>query len=197
MPAGRPMEQYPIDVLGSYMVAATSGTIAAGQGANSPVFALQFPGTATGFALVHRISLSLMSLGVGFAAGTATLAAFAARAFTAMDTGGTSLTLTTNNAKRKIGFNTTQTVMMIAGTAALTAGTRTLDAQAMKVLQCAIGTATNTLYLPTTDLFYPDQSGAWPNVLAPGEGMIVQATVPATGTWQLQVNVEWSEVAAY
>ncbi len=197
MPAGRPMMQYPADVLGSYAAAAVSGTIAAGQAANAPVFALQFPTAVSGFALIHRISAALMSLGVGFAAGVGQLSVVAARAFTAQDTGGTTLTLTTNNCKRRTGFNTTQMAMMIANTAALTPGTRTLDATAMKNLQFAIGAATNTLYLPTTDLFYPDQSSAWPDVLAPAEGLIVQATVPATGTWQLQVNVEWSEVAAF
>ncbi len=197
MPSGRPVAQYPIDVLGSYMAGATSGTIAAGQAANSPVFALQFPAGSSGSALIHRISASLASLGTGFAAGTGTFAIMAARAFTAMDTGGTALTLTGDNGARRSSFTTSQMVMRIASTAALTAGTRTLDTQPMRYTQFAIGTATNTVYLPMADLFYPDQSGAWPNVLAPGEGMIVQATVPATGTWQLQVNVEWSEVSAY
>lgn len=49
----------------------------------------------------------------------------------------------------------------------------------------------------TANLWAPDQSSAWPLELAANEGFIVRATVPATGTWQAQVTVEWSEVNVF
>jgi hypothetical protein len=195
MPAARPVAQYPIDVLGSYAISATSGTIAAGQGANSPIFSFRWTDTVNA-ALIHRVAISMMSLGTGFAVGAATFGIIAARAFTGSDTGGTPLTLTTNNGKRKTGFSTTLVGdMRIASTAALGAGTRTLDAQDFGLLQCGITASVNTVFQPTTNLWAPDQSSAWPLELVTNEGFVVRATVPATGTWQAQVTVEWSETA--
>jgi hypothetical protein len=59
-----------------------------------------------------------------------------------------------------------------------------------------LATAGTTL-LTTVSLFSPDYSGEWPLVLAQNEGFVVQATVPATGTWAFQAIIEWSEVTSF
>ena len=85
----------------------------------------------------------------------------------------------------------------IASTAALTAGTKTLDSQALGQYSAAFGTATSTQWIPQLDLFHADPGGESPLVLAQNEGFVVRATVPATGTWQFGVTVVWTELADY
>jgi len=134
-----------------------------------------------------------MSLGTGFAAGQGYIDAVFARAFTAADTGGGVLTITGNNAKRLTGMDTTLlSEARISTTGALTPGTRTLDAQPFGGVAFTVSTATNTVHLATTDLWKPDSRD--PLLLAANEGFILRATVPATGTWQSIVIVEWREV---
>ena len=195
--------QRPIDIgsLGAYSLSMVSGTIAAGQGAASPVFAFRWA-DATRYCLIRRISVSMASLGTGFTAGVGLFNLFFARAFTGMDTGGTSPTLTGNNNKRATSMGTTLVTganVMIANTAALGAGTRTNDSNPLKNIQFGVNASTNTIQLATSLLDNLDSSHEFPIVLAPGsgEGIEIQATVPATGTWQLMVQVDWEEVTAY
>jgi hypothetical protein len=110
-------------------------------------------------------------------------------------TGG--LVLTTNNAKRRTGTDTTLlSLALLSTTATLTAGTRTLDDQAFGAAQFAVSAATNTVHLSTADgvLWDPDRHHEDPIVLAANEGFVIRATVPATGTWQGVVSVDWREV---
>jgi hypothetical protein len=39
--------------------------------------------------------------------------------------------------------------------------------------------------------------GEHPLILAQNEGIVIQATVPATGTWQFGVKIDWTEITAY
>ena len=188
----------PTDVgsQGSYAVASTTGTVAAGQGANSAIYSFRWT-DSTRYALIRRCTLSMASLGTGFTAGVGSFGIIFARSFTASDTGGTALTMTTNNAKRKTAFATSLVGdLRISSTAALSAGTRTLDAQDLALLMYAVSTSTNTVMLPTATIWGPDFAGEWPLVLAQNEGFIIRATVPATGTWQAQVCIEWTEITA-
>ncbi len=192
----------PTDVggLGAYSLSMISGTIAAGLAANSPVFSFRWaPATASQLALIKRISVSVASLGTGFTAGVGLLALYIARGFTASDTGGTAATLTGNNNKLRTAFGTTGVAnLQIANTGTLTPGTRTLDAQAIAQVIFGVSTATNTVMQPSVNILQRDQSaGDWPVVLANNEGLILQATVPVTGTWQLQIGIDWLEVAGF
>lgn len=72
---------------GAYSATAKSATIAAGASAASPIFSFRY-GAATGRALVDRVSVSIASLGTGFAAGVGYVDMVAARAFTSPDLGG-------------------------------------------------------------------------------------------------------------
>ncbi len=186
----------PLDVgaLGSYSVSVKSGVMAAGLSAASPILAFQFPGT--GFALVKRIRLIAQGLGTGFAAGATVFDAFAARAFSVQDTGGGAVTLTTNNAKMRTSFATCKAAIQASATATLTAGTRTLDANPFRTLMGDLGTGTFAQVL-SDDILFDTKPGDWPLVLAANEGFVIQATVPATGTWTWASAIDWDEVAAY
>jgi hypothetical protein len=93
----------------------------------------------------------------------------------------------------------------IATTAALGAGTKTLDTQdigwivthssgGVSVAAPIIGSS----YLPTPVLWTAEiANGEHPVVLAQNEGVIVRATVPATGVWNLGMRIKWSEVTAF
>ena len=180
---------------GSYSATMTSGTIGAGLAAASPIYAFRY--TGTGVAVVRRVIFSAGDL-VGFAAGFVNLQLFAARAFTASDTGGTAATLTGNNAKLRTSFATTGVgQIMIANTGTNTPGTRTLDSTALGGLSVSVLTTAGASVIAPTNLFGPFDAGLYPAAFANNEGFVIQATVPATGTWQATITVEWDEYAAY
>lgn len=190
--------------LGHYRLAMTSGTMAAGLGANSEIF--QFRWTdATRLALVYNIAISA---GLNVAATAAALASFRstiARAFSAAGTGGTAATITGNNQKLRTSMGTTLLgEARCATTAALGAGTKTLDSQDIGVVAFGIGTGALTVspgmsLIPLTRLLDADGEGQHPLVLAQNEGVIVRsgAAMPATMTWHFAVYVIWAEVAAF
>ena len=190
-------EPRPVEVgsKGSYAGAWTSGTIAAGAAANSIVFSCRWTDATNGL-LLRKLYTSMSSLGTGFTAGVGIAKVFATRAFTASDTGQTSVLPTGSSQKRKTGFAATAIgALMISGTGAITAGTGTDDGAELANLMFAVSATTNAVMLPTSNLWAPDFSGEWPLVLLQNEGFRVRYTVPATGTWQVQVGMEWSEVA--
>jgi hypothetical protein len=184
----------PLDVgtLGSYRKAMVSGTMAAGLAANSPIFSFR-TGVANLY-LVRRVMISAGDL-AAFTAGFVTFNMFVARGFSASDTGGTAGNLTGNNGKMRSAHATTGIQdFRIASTAALAAGTRAKDADPMatNVLSIAV-TAGNPLLLPPNELFR-SAPGEQPLILTANEGFVIEATVPATGTWDFGVSVDWDEV---
>ena len=187
----------PVDVItgagGSYSISVKSGIMAAGLAGAAPILAFQFPGT--GLALVRRIRFIAQGLGTGFAAGATVFDAFVARAFTVQDTGGGAATLTTNNAKLRTSFATTQAKIQLSATATLTAGTRTLDANPLRTLMGDLGTGTFAA-VQGDDTLFDTKPGEWPLVLATNEGFVLQATVPATGTWTWAAMIDWDEIGA-
>ena len=114
---------------GAYRIVGATGTMSAGLAAAAPVFSWRWATeTANAKCAIDRVNVSINSLGTGFTAGVGLVELMVARAFSAADTGGGTLTLTTNNAKRKTGMPTTAlSEARIATTATLSAGTRTLD----------------------------------------------------------------------
>ena len=190
-PQGYPIAPLYSGLTGSYAKALTSGTIGAGASAGAIVYDFQY--TGSGVAVVKRISISVADAGTGFAAGPLTLSAYAARAFTAADTGGTAGALTGNNAKLRTAFATTGVgAVMVATTSAMSAGTRTLDTDPLGAV--TFGTPTTAgLNVGQLDILAAKNAGDYPFVAATNEGFEIQATVPATGTWVLTVYVEWDE----
>jgi hypothetical protein len=190
---------YPNDVglLGAYSTTVKSGIMAAGLAGAAPIVSFRWaPATnPTALCVIRKMKFSLYNLGTGFAPGDALFEWYVARSFTAVDTGGGAATLTTNNAKLRTSFATTQATILVSATATLTAGTRTKDANPFRDLQ--------TVYTTTSVPFqngpvaenevYRAEAAEYPLVLAPNEGVVIEATVPATGTWTFYAGFDWEE----
>lgn len=187
----------PIDTIGgAYAKGLTSGVIAAGQGAGSPVFAFRYTGSY--LCLVKRVIVSAANAGTGFTAGLGHLDLFAARGFTANDTGGNVATLTTNNGKLRTSHQVTAVGdIRIANTAALGAGTRTLDTDPLASLEFACSATASAVMVPTGTPIFEAKPGDHPLLCVNNEGFEIQATVTATGTWGLSVSVQYDEVEKY
>jgi hypothetical protein len=189
----------PFGALGVYSAAVLSGTMAAGLAADSEI--VQFRWTdATRLCLIHEVTLDgLDGSATAFAAGFGRVHATVARSFTVAGTGGNAATITTNNGKLRTSMGTTLLgELRSASTAALGTGTKTLDAVSIGQVSLTFGTVVSTRYLQAPiKLFNTDAVNSHPIVLAQNEGLILRATVPATGTWQFGATIKWSEVASY
>jgi hypothetical protein len=188
----------PIDngALGTYQKGLASGTMAAGLAGGSPIYS--FRNSTTNVYTVKRVWISMGSLSTAFASGQATFNLFAARNFTASDSGGTAATLTGNNNKLRTSFATMGAAdIRIASTSTLTAGSRTLDTDAISAISFAVSAASNTSQLAPNTLMWDVKPGEWPIVLAQNEGFVVTTTVPATGTWVFSVTTKWDELASF
>jgi hypothetical protein len=190
----------PIDpgALGAYRISQLSGTMAAGLAANSEVFQFRWSDATRLCVVTSVIWDGLSGSATAFAAGFGKVDMLVARSWTADGSGGSAATITGNNAKQRTSMGATLLgASRIASTAALGAGTKTLDTQAVGQYSAAFGTGTSVQWVPQFDLFHADPGGESPLVFAQNEGFVVRATVPATGTWQFGVTVAWTEVTAY
>lgn len=187
--------------LGSYRVSMISGTMAAALGAASEIFQARWT-DATRLALVWGISLDgLAGSATAFTAGFATINVAVARGWSADGSGGTAATLTGNNQKMRTSMGTTlMGAIRVSSTAALTAGTKTIDAQPEGQFTFSIGVVVSAIYVPNVMALYGNLEvggNPMPIVLAQNEGIVKRATVPATGTWQFGTTMSWSEVTSY
>lgn len=190
----------PIDhgSLGAFRISGLSGTMAAGLAANSEVFQFRWVDATRPCVITSVVWDGLSGSATAFAAGFANVQLFIARSWTADGSGGTTFSLAGNNQKMRSSMNTTLVGgSRIASTAALSAGTKTLDQAPIGQYSAAIGTATSTQWMPQFDLFHVDPGGETPIILTQNEGIVIRATVPATGTWQFGVTMAWAEVTAY
>lgn len=202
----------PVGTGGAFRLSMASGTIAAGLAANAEVFQFRYVTAAGRVCLVHRIAvaaamLTLPGVSTLVLPGPFTLHAAVARAWTAAGSGGTRATLTTHNSKLRTAHSTSEvTDAGISTTAALTVGTKTLDTNniggvtgsAPGVLT-AVGVVGPGVFIPKADLL-GDLGLAFPLILANQEGFVVRngaVAFPATMTWQLTVDVAWSEVQSF
>lgn len=198
----------PLDygTFGHYRLSMATGTIGAALAANGELF--QFRWTdATRLCVIYKVLISAGANVAATAAGLVELQLFIARAFSAAGTGGATATITGNNQKVRASMGTTLLgEARIATTAALGAGTKTLDAQGIGNVFLGIGTGAITVS-PTLSLVdkidlleIDDGSSYHPVVLAQNEGLIVKngATAwPASMTWGLGVTIIWAEAAAF
>jgi hypothetical protein len=175
--------------------------MAAGLGANAPIYAFRNNSASGEIILLRRIKLTAWSLGTGFAAGVATFDVFRATAWSAPDTGGVTDTITTSNGKLRtttMGSISALSEIRHASTATLTAGTRTLDIQPVDSINVSVSATANTAFVMfPTYLLNRKPPEEYPLVLASSEGIVIQATVPATGTWSWAITSEWDEAPSY
>lgn len=188
----------PVDVgsLGSYTLAGTSGIMAAGIGGPVPIWAFRYGGA--NLAVVKRVLFTMSGLGTAFAAGQALFNLFVARSFTVSDTGGGSITPTGNGNKLRTSFGATAVAdARISATAAMSTGTRTLDAQPIGAHILGIGTTASIVYIPQGTPLFAVPPGAQPLQLVNNEGLELQATLPGTGTWCFGVTIDWDEITSF
>lgn len=192
------LRPYDYGALGSYRLSLLSGTMAAGLAANSEVFQFRWSDATRICVVTSVIWDGLSGSATAFTAGFAKVDMVVARSWSADGSGGVAATISGNNAKQRTSMGSTLLgAVRASSTAALTAGTKTLDTQAVGQYSAAIGTGTSVQWIPQFDLFHADPGGESPLILAQNEGFVIRATVPATGTWQFGATVCWTELSAY
>ncbi len=124
-----------------------------------------------------------------------------ARGWTVSDSTGTAITLTGNNMKKRTNMGTTLVtdIRKSSATGGLTAGTRTLDSEAILQMPTVqtITTTNTTTYRKETDF---TNAADHPLVFAQNEGFIIRGPsvgFGVAGTASLFVEVAWLETLSY
>jgi len=197
----------PLDVgsLGAYSLGAITGILPAALGANSEIFQFRWI-HATNLAVLRSIRISAVVSTTFFAAGVPVqIEARIARSWSADGTGGTAQVFSTANTnKKRTSFALSalsDTGTRVATTAALGAGTKTLDTNPFAMI-AAPGPITASLngqiIAPGTALWSRDTGDEYPIVFAQNEGFVIRSVaVPGTGTWTAAFQVEWAEIASF
>ena len=183
---------------GGFSISLQSGVMAAGLAAGSPILAFQWTVSAA-VALIRRLRLTAGTDTTAFAQGSTIFDVIRATAFTVQDTGGVAVTIGAGQ-KRATKFGTSlvgNAGIRVSSTAALVAGTRTLDPNPMASLVGSVGAVPLTLASPPPGLLWEENPGRYPLNLIQSEGFIIRATVPATGTWKFAIDIDWEEVASF
>jgi len=197
--AGRPMH---LGTRGAYALGGVSGVMAAGMGANSEIFQMRWI-DATRKLLVRSVSVSMAPGTTAFTAGPIEMNLTFARSWSVDGTLGAPIVFSTNNTnKKRTDFPLSlfsDTGVRISTTAALGAGTKTLDTNRAAsvsgyVSSVATTAASGPQLIPYTVLWQRNTHDEYPALFEQNEGLVVRATVPATGTWQFSVGIEWCEV---
>ena len=189
----------------SYRLAAHTGTIAAALAADSDIFQFRFVSGAKSFAIVRKVIFDGIGIvAVATAAGPLGFKMVPARSWTVAGSSGTRIVTTGDNLQMETSLPASQVNDIgVATTGALTAGTRTLDANAIGQAIGGVGTAAVTAYGPTgivaVQPLHDASSGGMPLVLANQEGFVIRTTHagPAGLTYVAGFTVDWVEVTAY
>ena len=189
---------------GHYSIGASTGIIPAALAANSELFQFRWA-DATRLAIIRKIRLSASVTTTFFAAGVPVeIDLVKSTAWSAAGTGGTAITMAALLKKRTSMGSSLMVAgdMRIATTAALGAGTKTLETLSLQNMVCAgpLTASLNGTIIPPGTIFWQNEigDGEHPLVLVQNEGFSIRSVaVPATGTWRLSVQVDWAEVGAY
>lgn len=199
-------EARPVDhgALGHYGVGLLSGVLPAALAANSEIFQFRWS-DATRYAVIRKVRISASVTTTFFAAGVPIqIDLVKATGWSAAGSGGTRVTPAALMKKRtSMGSSLVATSDIgISTTAALTAGTKTLETYALSTVVAAgpiTASLNGSIIAPGTLLWQAEVGdGEHPLVLAQNEGFVIRSVaVPATGTWQVAIAVDWAEVTAY
>jgi hypothetical protein len=190
--------------LGHYSYGGFTGILPAALAANSEIF--QFRWTdATRICLINEVKISAAVSTTFFAAGVPVqIDMVKSTAWSAAGTLGTAISPAALLKKRtSMGSSLVASGdMRIATTAALGAGTKTLETLSLATL-AGSGPITASLYgqifAPGSILFRAEAGdGQHPLTLVQNEGFSIRSVaVPATGTWTAAIQVDWTEVSVY
>src|SRR4029434_673796 len=179
---------------GMFQETVKSGIMAADMVGNSPIYAFRWP-VVSPICLVRRVRIYAWAL-TASTAGIVKFELYTARPFTSQDTGGAAADLSVHNCKMRTSMASSQAFIQYANTAALTPGTRTLGAAPTDCVVNSVG-ATAPILFAGNGILLNKLQGEYPLILAQDEGFVIQATVPAAGTWSYTVNAEWDEITVY
>jgi hypothetical protein len=193
----------PLDhgALGHYSYGGFTGIIPAALAANSEIFQFRWS-HASNLAIIRRVTISASVSTTFFAAGVPVqVDLIKSTGWTVAGTGGTGITPAALLKRRTNMGSSTSTAgdIRIATTAALGAGTKTLETYALaSILAPGPAAAPGMIFPANTILFDAEvDSGDHPLVLAQNEGFSIRSVaVPGTGTWTAAVTVDWAEVAS-
>lgn len=198
------VNQRPLDYgsLGTYSVSGRTGTMAAGLAANAEVFNFRWTDPTRLCAITSVHATGAGNLTTAFTAGFANIELLIARSWTALATtpGGTSLLPTGNAQKLRTSMGTSLVNdVRVSSTAALSTAGRvaTLDAQPIGSLTYGVTATLGTPLWPPEHLYEAAENDGMPIILAQNEGIVIRATVPATGLWVGSFDMSWVELAAY
>jgi hypothetical protein len=187
-----------------YRYAGFTGTIGAALAANSEVLQFRFVSGTKSFALIHKIMFDGMGIvAAATAAGPIGFHTTIARVWTVAGSGGTRISMTADNLQMETAEPNSQVLDLgISTTGALTAGTKTLDANSFGQAIGGIGTGLITIYggtcvVPPQPFF--DATALHPLVLANQEGFVIRTTHagPAGLTYAAGFTVYWREVTMF
>lgn len=191
---------------GQYGVAAKTGIIAAGIANDAELFQFRWnPTNANSKARIRRVSVAAAVSTTYFAAGIPLLLEMLkCTGWSVQGSGGNAVDPGAANRRGPSTQKATEVVagdMRVASTAGLTAGTKTIATPAIAQLLSGApitSSLSGQIFGPRTPLFEAVQANSeHPLELAATEGLIIRTRAPATGTWELAVNVEWDEATAF
>ena len=196
----------PVDygAFGIYSYGGSTGILPAALAALSEVFQFRWV-DATRLAAIRRVRLSASVTTTMFAAGVPVeIDMVKVTGWTGQGTLGTAPTIAAMlKCRTNMGASLVAAGdLRIATTAALGAGTKTLETISLRSIVAGgpiTASLNGTIIAPGT-LFWEAEpgDGGHPLILAQNEGFVIRSVaVPATGTWRLAVMVDWAELAAY
>jgi len=201
------MSLQPYEQTGHYSVSAATGTIATATAANGQLFTMRWaPGTGA-LCLIDKITISVNQVAAFVTTGQAVgIAARILRGTTAVGSGGTQITVPSNSQKYRTSFATSgftagTSDIRVATTGAVTSASGgTLDTNPLAVIAGAgILTTAFVNIIPAGTVLIDSTNGRYPIVLTNTDVLVIENNIllSNTGTYQMFVNVEWSEAAAY
>lgn len=196
----------PVDhgALGAYAFGGFTGILPAALAANSEIF--QFRWThASNLAVIRKVRIAASVTTTFFAAGVPVqIDLVKATGWTGAGTGGTAVSPAAL-LKRRTSMGSSLVAsgdIRIATTAALGAGTKTLETLSLSSLLAGgpiTASLNGTIIAPGTILWQAEVADQeHPLVLVQNEGFVIRSVaVPATGTWMAAVTVDWAETTVY
>jgi len=184
----------PQRVLAWNNINATTGLVTAAA-AGGTLFSIR--NTGTNLVLIKRLGIGAVLTTAFTAAQLVDFAAMIARAWSTNDSGGTDVTPTGNDAKRRTSLTTPSGIhIRVATTAGMTAGTRSLDAQAVGRHVYWGGAVGAGIEMEPYNLLTADQPGDLPIVLAQNEGVVVTnvTLMGAAGVQRVYIHCDYAEV---
>lgn len=190
--------------LGAYSYGGVTGILPAAIAAGSEIYQFRWA-DATRICLINDVRFSACVSTTFFAAGIPVqIDMIKSTGWTVAGTGGTGITPAALM-KKRTSMGSSLVVsgdMRISTTAALGAGTKTLETLALSSILAAgpiTASLNGQIVAPGSTLFEANVAqGEHPLALVQNEGFSIRAVaVPATGTWMASITVDWTEVTAY